>query len=116
MISGQELFIQREKIKNSLLTSLTRAYDNGIDMAEKTRAYRILLAQTMLQLETKGAKATTLKDVAKGDKKVADAEFEMIVAEVSYKASNENIMAQKKLYESIEADIKREYYRGGQDG
>ena len=58
----------------------------------------------------------TLKDVAKGDKQVADAEFEMIVAEVSYKASNENIMAQKKLYESIEADIKREYYRGEQNG
>ena len=113
MVSGQELFAERERIKKSLENSLKRAYDNGIDMAEKTRSYRILLRQVMLQLEADGARTTTLKDIAKGDEQVANAEFEMIVAEVSYKASNENIMAQKKLYESIEADIKREYYKEG---
>lgn len=112
MISGQELFAERERIKNSLERSLSRAYDNGIDLAEKTRRYRILLAQTMLQLEAEGAKATTLKEIAKGKEEVANAEYEMIVAETLYKASNENIMAQKKLFESIEADIKREYYKG----
>lgn len=114
MISGQELLMQREDVKNRLKTSISRAYDNGIDMAEKTRSYRVLLAQTMLRLEADGAKATTLKDVAKGDEQVANAEYEMIVAEVSYRASNENIMAQKKLLESIEADIKREW--GNQHG
>ena len=112
MISGQELFAERESIKKSLKTSIDKAYDNGVQLAEKTRSYRILLRQTMLQLEANGAKATTLKDIAKGDADVAQAEFDMIVAEVSYKASNENIMAQKKLLESIEADIKREYYKG----
>ena len=114
MISGQELLAQREAVKNSLKTSINRAYDNGIDMAEKTRQYRVLLAQTMYRLEADGAKATTLKDMAKGDKDVANAEYEMIVAEVSYRASNENIIAQKKLLESIEADIKREW--GNQHG
>jgi len=112
MISGQELFAERESIKKSLKTSIDKAYGNGVQLAEKTRLYRILLRQTMLQLEANGAKATTLKDIAKGDAYVAQAEFDMIVAEVSYKASNENIMAQKKLLESIEADIKREYYKG----
>ena len=109
MISGQELLAQREAVKNSLKTSINRAYDNGIDMAEKTRQYRVLLAQTMYRLEADGAKTTTLKDMAKGDNDVANAEYEMIVAEVSYRASNENIMAQKKLLESLEADIKREW-------
>ena len=111
-MDGQTLFQERDVVKNRLNASINRAYDNGIDMAEKTRLYRVLLAQTMLKLEAGGAKATTLKDVAKGDEKVAQAEYEMIVAEVSYRASNENIMAQKKLLESIEADIKREYYKG----
>ena len=110
-MSGQELFAERERIKSSLNTSLMRAYDNGIDLAEKTRLYRILLAQTVLELKDKGTQVTILKDLAKGDTKVAQAEFDMNVAEVSYKASNENIMAQKKLFESIEADIKREYYK-----
>ena len=80
MVSGQELFLEREKIKNSLSASLKRAYDNGIQYAEKTRSYRILLRQTMLQLEADGAKATTLKDIAKGADDVAQAEFEMMVA------------------------------------
>ncbi len=43
---------------------------------------------------------------------MANAEYEMMIAEALYKASNENIMAQKKLLESIEADINREFYKG----
>ena len=112
MVSGQELFAERERIKNSLERSLTRAYDNGIDCAEKTRKYRILLAQKILQLKADGMAVSVIDKIAKGDDEVAQAEFEMMAAEVSYKASNENIMAQKKLFESIEADIKREYYKG----
>ena len=112
MVSGQDLFTGRDEIKNSIERSLLKLYDNGVDLAEKTRRYRILLRQTMLQLEADGAKATTLKDIAKGDEAVANAEYEMMVADTLYKASNENIMAQKKLLESIEADIKREYYKG----
>ena len=58
-----------------------------------------------------GQAQTTLKDLARGAESVAQAEFEMNVAEVKYKASSENIMAQKKLLESVEADIKRELGR-----
>ena len=116
MVSGQELFIERDAIKKSLKTSIDKAYGNGVHYADKMRSYRIILRQTMLRLEAEGAKATTLKDIAKGDEDVAQAEFDMIVAEVAYKASHENIMAQKKLLDSIEADIKREYYKGVEDG
>ncbi len=44
---------------------------------------------------------------------VAHAEFEMMVAEVKYAAAKENVMATKKLLDSIEEDIKREYYSKG---
>lgn len=112
MISGQELFAERERIKRSLDTSLQKAYENGIEVAEKTRAYRVALKEEELRLQMDGQAQTTLKDLAKGAEKVAQAEFEMTVAEVKYRASNENIMAQKKFLESIEADIKREYFKG----
>lgn len=112
MVSGQELFAERERIKNSLERSLSRAYDNGIEAAEKTRIYRILLAQKILELKADGQAISIIDKIAKGSEAVANAEFEMNVAEVKYKASNENIMAQKKLYDSIEADIKREFYKG----
>lgn len=114
MISGQELFAERERIKSSLETSLKRAFDNGIEMAEKTRNYRILLAQKILELKAEGVQISIVEKAAKGSEDVANAEFEMIVAEVKYRASNENIMAQKKLFESIESDIKREL--GGNNG
>ena len=112
MVSGQELFAERDRIKTSLERSLSRAYDNGIEAAEKTRLYRVLLAQTILSLKADGMPVSIIDKIAKGAEGVAEAEFEMNVAEVKYKASNENIMAQKKLYDSIEADIKREYYKG----
>lgn len=112
MVSGQELFVERERIKNSLETSLKRAYENGLEMAEKTREYRIALREEVLRLRVEGMAISIVEKVAKGAEPVANAEFEMMVAEVKYKASNENIMAQKKLYESIEADIKREYFKG----
>ena len=111
MVSGQELFIERDRIKSSIETSLKRAYENGIEMAEATRAYRIALREEVLKLRAEGMAISIVDKIAKGAEPVANAEFEMIVAEVKYKASNENIMAQKKLYESIEADIKREYYK-----
>ena len=112
MISGQELFNERERIKERLDASLVRAYENGIDAAEKTRIYRIRLAQKIMRLKADGTPITIIEKLAKGDDEVANAEFEKNVAEVKYRASNEDIMAQKKLFESIESDIKREYYKG----
>lgn len=112
MFSGQDLFEERDRIRRRLETSLKRAYDNGIEMAEKTMLYRIALREEVLRLRTGGMAISIVEKIAKGAETVAKAEFDMIVAEVKYKASNENIMAQKKLYESIEADIKREYYKG----
>ena len=88
------------------------AYDNGIEAAEKTRIYRIALAQKMLELKEQGTQISILEKLAKGSEKVSRAEFDMNVAEVKYTASKENIMAQKKLLDSIEDDIKREYYKG----
>lgn len=116
MISGQELFAERERIKTSLENSLKRAYSNGIEAAEATRRYRIALNNEIMRQKADGTAVTIIDKVAKGTEEVATAEYEMNVAEVKYRASNENIMAQKKLFDSIEADIKREYFRGEQDG
>ena len=111
-MDGQSVFAERDKIKASLNESLKRAYDSGIKYAEKNRAYRIALAQQILKLKAEGMQISIIEKVARGDEDVAQAEFDMISAEVSYRASNENIMAKKKELESVEADIKREFYSG----
>ncbi len=112
MITGQELFAERDRIKQSLERSLQRAYENGIEAADMTMNYRIKLAQKILELKAEGTAISIIDKLAKGDTAVAKAEFDMSAAEVKYRASLENIMAQKKLFESIESDIKREYFKG----
>lgn len=112
MVSGQEYYAERERIKQSLNTSLKRAYENGLEMAERTRDYRQALAQEILALKADGVQVSIIEKIAKGSAEVSQAEFEMIVAEVKYRASNENIMAQKKLFDSIEEDIRRELANG----
>lgn len=107
-MSGQELYREREQIKTSLNNSNRRAYDNGLEAAEATRQYRMILATKIMELKNDGVQVSILKELAKGSEEVSKAEFDMNVAEVKYKASNENIMIQKKLLDSIEADINRE--------
>lgn len=114
MISGQELYGEREQIKRSLNNSNVRAYENGMEAAENTRAYRMILAKKILELKSEGIQISILKELAKGSNEVAEAEFNMNAAEVKYRASNENIMIQKKLLDSIEADINREYHSRGE--
>ena len=108
-MNGQDLIIKREEIIKSLNTSMQKMHQNGIEFAEATREYRMKLAQTILILKNKGVQITILEKVAKGQEDVADLELKMMTAEVLYRSSQENIMIQKKLLDSIEDDIKREW-------
>lgn len=110
-MNGHDLFLQREDIKKSLNRSMTRMHENGTEWAEKTRLYRIGLAQEIMKLKDEGCQISIIDKVAKGDEEIAQKEFDMNLAEVSYRASMENIMVQKKLLDSIEEDIRREYTR-----
>lgn len=110
-MTGQDLYQQREEIKKSLNHSRDKMYANGVIYAEKTREYRVILAQTILALKAEGIQISILDKVAKGQEAVAQAEFDMITAETLYKTSQENIMIQKKLLDSVEDEIKREWGR-----
>lgn len=110
-MSGQTLYAERDEIKRSLHKSMQKMHTNGMAWAEKTRVYRTKLAQMILLLKNQGIQISILEKVAKGQESVAEAEFDMITAEVLYKASQENIMIQKKLLDSIEDEIKREWGR-----
>lgn len=110
-MSGQTLMQQRDEIKRKLESSMEKMYKNGVDAAEKTRTYRMKLQQQIMILKAEGMQVSIIDKVAKGEVEVAQAEFDMNVAEVLYRSSQENIMIQKKLLDSIEEDIRREYGR-----
>lgn len=109
--SGQDLFAERQRIKQSLESSINKSFENGAEAAEKTMAYRILKAQETARLRVDGTPMTIIETMVKGEESVARAEFEKNIAEVKYRASLENIMAQKILLKSIESDIERELGR-----
>ena len=71
MVSGQELFAERERIKKSLDNSLRRAYENGLEMAEMTRLYRIALHKEIMRQKAEGTPTTYLDKVARGTEEVA---------------------------------------------
>lgn len=109
VLSGQDLLNKREEIITSLKRSMTRMSTHGRDYAEAVKEYRMELAKTMLTLKSHGTPATILEKIAKGQENVAQLEFDMMTKEVLYRSSQENIMIQKKLLDSIEDDIKREW-------
>ena len=111
VVSGQELFAERKRIKQSLETSINKAFENGADAAEKTMEYRILKAKETARQRVEGTPMTIIETMVKGEETVARAEFEKNIADVKYRASLENIMAQKLLLKSIESDIDREMGR-----
>ena len=112
MDNGQQLFQVREKVINGMEQSKRTAYENNNKLAEKTRTYRMLLAQKILELKAEGMQISIIEKVAKGDEAVAEAEFEMMKAEALYKAASENIQIMKLELRCVQADIEREYPAG----
>ena len=110
-MTGQDLIRERDEIKKALDKSMKKMYQNGVDFAEKQRAYRVALTQKILVLKSEGEKTTIIEKIAKGDEDIAKLEMEQNIAEVLYKSSIENIMIQKKLLDSVEDEIKREWNR-----
>ena len=110
-MTGQDLIRERDEIKKALDKSMKKMYQNGVDFAEKQRTYRVALAQKILVLKSEGEKTTIIEKIAKGDEDIAQLEMEQNIAEVLYKSSIENIMIQKKLLDSVEDEIKREWNR-----
>ena len=108
-MNGQDILMERNECLETLKHSTKKLHENGQIWAEKDAAYDVALAQKLLELESKGeVKMAIIKEIAKGDEKVAYAKFEKNAAEVNYKCSGENINVQKKRLESLEATIKRE--------
>ncbi len=108
-MSGQDLYEAREEAIKSLKQSMERFAENGRLYAKRNREYRIALRQEILTLKAEGFPVTIIPKLAKGEASVAQAEFDMIVAENAYKASGENINVQKLILRSLEEEISREW-------
>ena len=75
----------------------------GYTLAEARKDSRLALAKAMLNLRQTGLPASMVKDVARGESKVADAMFNEDLHEALWEAQREEVMLRKR-----EADVLRE--------
>lgn len=97
--------------KNSELTqSIRMLRQNGVELAEKERDYKIKLRQEALKLrQDKKLPVTLISQIIYGVPEVADLRFKRDVAEAMYNANQEHINTTKLQIRILESQINREW-------
>lgn len=101
--------------KNLELTqSIKMLRQNGIDLAQKERDYKIKLRQEALKLRQDDKMPVTLiAQIIYGVPDVADLRFKRDVAEAMYNANQEHINTTKLQIRILESQIQREWGSAG---
>lgn len=82
---------------------------SGTAFAEAERAYNVVRRKWCLSLKSQGLAVGLIERTYKGIPEVADALFEMRVAETTYKANQEAVMSLKLQLRLIDNQISREW-------
>jgi hypothetical protein len=82
---------------------------SGTKYAEAERDYKVLLRQECLKLKHEGMAIGMIDKTCYGIPEVAEKRFQRDVAEVMYKANQENINSIKLQMRLLENQIQREY-------
>lgn len=85
----------------------------GYALAEARKESRVELAKAMLGLRRSGVAAAIVKDVAKGQKKVADALFREDLQEALWEAQREEVMLRKREADVLREEIDRVHAESG---
>ena len=81
----------------------------GQDYAQARANYEIAKAETMLKLRDDGIAVTATRDLALGNRNVAQLRLKKDVAETLYKTVQEAIQTQKLKMRLMEAQLQREW-------
>lgn len=100
-----EVWRRAEMLEIALKECKTR----GKAAAETEQAYRVKLAEKILQLRESGFPATLIGDLARGDKEVAMLKFERDCAEVVYDNAKEAVNVFKRQIDVLREQIDREW-------
>lgn len=108
-MSGQDLYLQLQSRVALLDSAMKQIGLRGQKFAEAEHDYRVALAQKILAERDKGTPVTIIRDLCRGDKKVARLKFNRDCAESLYKAGLEACNVQKLQLRLLENQIDREY-------
>lgn len=104
-----DLWNEIEKLVKQLQKGIDNLANNGKDLAEKERAYKIAVNKTALELKANDMPVTLINQVIYGYEDIANLRFERDTAEVKYNANQEYINVMKLVIKIYENQLNREY-------
>lgn len=104
-----DLYQEIEQKNKDLEISIKKLRQHGADLAEKERAYRVLLRTESLKLRSENMPVTLIDKVVCGIPEVAEARFERDLAESLYDANREAINVFKLQLRLLESQLQREW-------
>jgi hypothetical protein len=104
-----ELWDEIQEKQRMLDKAIDKLAENGYDLAEKERAYKIAVNKKALELRDVDMPVTLINQVIYGYEEIAKLRFERDTAEVKYNANQEYINTIKLTIRILESQLSREY-------
>lgn len=104
-----DIWTEISEKRNMLDKAINDLANNGYDLAEKQRIYKIAINKKALQLRSEDMPVTLINQVIYGYEDIAALRFERDTAQVKYNANNEYINTLKLQLRILENQLSREY-------
>ena len=109
-MDGVEAVNKLEELTIQVKAGVKRLQGYGVDLAQKDATYKQALADKILELKETGMAVTILEKVANGCIPVNKYRRERDIAEVNFKACQEDLYNLRLQIRVLEAQIKMEWF------
>ena len=104
-----DLYEEITKLMAELTASIRKLRQNGVNLAEAERDYKLTLRQEALRLRAGDMPVTLINNVIYGVPEVAQKRFKRDVEQANYDANKEHINITKLKLRILEAQLSREW-------
>lgn len=104
-----DLYEEITKLMAELTASIRKLRQNGVNLAEAERDYKLTLSQEALRLRAGDMPVTLINNVIYGVPEVAQKRFKRDVEQANYDANKEHINITKLKLRILEAQLSREW-------
>ena len=104
-----DLYEEITKLMAELTASIRKLRQNGVNLAEAERDYKLTLRQEALRLRAGDMPVTLINNIIYGVPEVAQKRFKRDVEQANYDANKEHINICKLKLRILEAQLSREW-------
>lgn len=108
-----DLYEQITRLMAELTASIRKLRDNGANLADAERDYKITLRKEALKLRADDMPVTLINQIIYGVPEVAEKRFKRDVEQANYDANKEYINVCKLQLRILEAQLSREWTNAG---